>query len=153
MVKQTKSNFIRTTVFLGTMVLIAACGDSTIRTTQEGSLPESTGQSIPKSAQRYDTVNLSQQLEFSKTDLSRRLGVEVGTIFETGVRKVNWRSGALGCPSPGKSYTEALVPGILILLQANGEIYGYHAKVDGTPFFCPRERVEKPASIQDEDLA
>ncbi len=98
-------------------------------------------------------MSLNQQISFSKKDLAQRLGIEPDAITLSGARQVNWRSGALGCPAPGMSYTQALVPGILILLKAGDEAFGYHAKSDGKPFYCPRERVEVPASIQTEDLA
>jgi hypothetical protein len=65
---------------------------------------------------------------------------------------VTWRSGALGCPQPGMYYTEGLVPGSVIYLQANNVIHAYHAKFAGKPFYCPRERVEPPVAGEEGDL-
>jgi aryl-alcohol dehydrogenase-like predicted oxidoreductase len=141
------------TLVSGAMFLLAACNEPNLQTATESSATESASPTLPDSGQERDSMNLTQQLEFSTADLAQRLGVEPDTISVAAVRKVNWRSGALGCPSPGMSYTEALVPGILIMLEANGAGYGYHARVDGQPFLCPPERVEQPASFQAEDLA
>ena len=33
---------------------------------------------------------------------------------------VTWPDGALGCPEPGMSYTQALVPGARLVLEADG---------------------------------
>jgi len=98
-------------------------------------------------------MDVNEQLALAINDLARRLGVEEGDIGTAAVRQVTWRSGALGCPEPGMSYTEALVPGLLIILQVGEEGYGYHARQGGEPFHCPRERVEIPASVTPEDLA
>ena len=114
-------------------------------------------QDAPAAAQGKEasvkSMNLGDQIKFAKEDLAQRLGIEPGSIRLYGARRVNWRSGALGCPQPGLNYTQALVPGVLILLQVDDKSFGYHAKDGAKPFYCPRERIEAPASIQDEDLA
>lgn len=98
-------------------------------------------------------MNVNEQLAFAIADLAGRLSVAESDIGTAAVRQVTWRSGALGCPAPGMSYTEALVPGLLIILQVGEEGYGYHAGQGGQPFYCPRERVEIPASVTPEDIA
>lgn len=98
-------------------------------------------------------MNLNQQLSFSKQDLAGRLGVDIDAIKIKVARQITWRSGALGCPKPGMNYTQALVPGILILLDADGETYGYHAQKNQKPFYCPSRQAVIPDSIQKEDLA
>jgi len=85
---------------------------------------------------------------------------ELGLPFEclrlgfgtTGVVNRDWRSGALGCPEPGMNYTQALVPGALIILAVGKETHGYHAKLGGKPFYCPSERAEEPVYGQDSDM-
>ena len=88
----------------------------------------------------------SEQVNFSKQDLATRLGLKVDDIKVSGATSVHWRSGALGCPKPGMSYTEALVPGVWIVLQVNNRAYRYHAIPHGQPFYCPDERAEAPAT-------
>jgi hypothetical protein len=44
-------------------------------------------------------------------------------------------------------YTQALVPGFRIVLNARGALLAYHASADGQPMFCPAERVVSPAVV------
>lgn len=53
-------------------------------------------------------------------------------IFE----RVTWRSGALGCPQPGLSYTQALVDGYRIVLSLDGIRYEFHGAAGAPPFLC-----------------
>jgi hypothetical protein len=85
-----------------------------------------------------------EQIAFSKQDLANRLGLPMDVIKVSGATPVSWRSGALGCPKPGMSYTDALVPGIWIVLRVDSVVYRYHAKTGGQPFYCPDDRAEQP---------
>ena len=67
-------------------------------------------------------------------DLSERLAVEESTIDVLDARAVTWRNGSVGCPQPDLAYTQALVPGGLIVLRVGDWSYRYHA-ADGGPFF------------------
>ena len=57
---------------------------------------------------------------------------------------VTWSDGSLGCPQPGMMYTQALVPGFRIVLQAGEQTLNYHAMSRGKPVFCPASRVTAP---------
>ena len=49
-------------------------------------------------------------------------------------RAVTWPDGSLGCPEPGMMYTQVLVDGTLVVLEAGGSRYEYHG---GDPLlFC-----------------
>lgn len=89
-------------------------------------------------------MNLNGQIAFAKNDLAVRMDINLESVKLSGAEAVTWRSGALGCPEPGKMYTEALVPGSVIYLQVDNMVYAYHARFAGEPFYCPRERVESP---------
>ena len=98
-------------------------------------------------------VSLNDQIAYSKQDLAQRQGEDVDSILIVAARQVTWRSGALGCPGQGMAYTQALVPGVLIVLQVGDEHFSYHARRDEIPFYCPWERAETPASMEAEDRA
>ena len=100
-----------------------------------------------------EEMGLSEQIASSSKDLADHLGIELESIVLRGVREVTWRNSALGCPTAGMSYTQAMVPGVVIILEASGETYSYHAKTDGKPLYCPKERIELPIYIQTEDVA
>ena len=102
---------------------------------------------------REEATDFNQQLLFSKKDLAERLGISAEVIKIKAARKIVWRSGALGCPKPNMSYTQALVPGVLIVLEVEGKIFGYHAQENQMPFFCPSAQAVIPDSVQKDDLA
>ena len=97
-------------------------------------------------------MNLNEQVEYSRNNLAQRMGVELGSVEISSAQTVTWRSGALGCPKPGMSYTESLVPGASIFLRVGNTFHAYHSKRDGNPFYCPRERVEQPLLDQTQDV-
>jgi len=98
-----------------------------------------------KPANTATPQNPGTQMSAAKEDLSVRTGVPVDEITAIEARAVNWGSGALGCPDKGKSYMMSIVPGVLLLLQADGKTYRYHASATGVPFHCPDTRAEAPA--------
>ena len=90
-------------------------------------------------------VGLQQVIVAARQDLAGRRGIEVDSIQVLEADAVNWRSGAIGCPQPGVYYTQALVPGYRLLLQAGSEVFAYHCRQGGDPFLCPPGRAETPA--------
>lgn len=92
-----------------------------------------------------DGVSVDQQIEGAKMDLASILGVEVDVIAVKEARSVQWGSGALGCPKPGMSYTQALVPGLRVLLEVDGAVYYYHGGRGSMLFNCPAKLAQAPA--------
>lgn len=73
---------------------------------------------------------------FAVADLARMLGIAEDEITLVLQEEVTWRDGSLGCPLPGFSYTQALVDGSRIVLEAGGEEYSYHQAAGRAPFYC-----------------
>ena len=140
---------IQSILLVGLLANVAACEATDDQQPVEPSLTDSEQSTDPERKIVASPMNLNGQIEFSKKDLAQRLDVPPESVELSGARQVTWRSGALGCPEPGRSYTEALVPGPVIYLQVDNMIHAYHAKFAGEPFYCPRERVEQPV-IEDE---
>ncbi|GAA5094067.1 hypothetical protein GCM10025760_24950 [Microbacterium yannicii] len=69
-------------------------------------------------------------------DLAAR-GV-TGTPELVSAHAVTWRNGALGCPQPGMSYTQALVDGMRVVVSVDGTAYDYHFGTSDTPRLCER---------------
>lgn len=92
-----------------------------------------------------EELSMDQQIKDAIADLAGRTGVAVDAITVKEARAVQWSSGAMGCPKPGMNYTQALVPGIRLLLEAEGTIYYYHGGRQTSLFNCPAERAEAPA--------
>ena len=92
-----------------------------------------------------ESISMNQQITGATKDLADRIGVAADVITVKDARSVQWGSGAMGCPKPGMNYTQALVPGIRLLLEANGTIYYYHGSMGKSLFYCPAERAKAPA--------
>jgi hypothetical protein len=70
------------------------------------------------------------------TDLAGRLGIDAAQIAVVSATAVTWNDGSLGCPQPGQNYTQALVPGYQVILEAGGKQYPYHASERGGFKLC-----------------
>ena len=75
-------------------------------------------------------------IEQAKEDLARRLSTSEAQITIVDAKDVTWPNSSLGCPQPGMLYAEVLTPGYLILLNANGKDYEYHAGKSSDAFYC-----------------
>ena len=132
-------------VLVGLFTGLTACDVENNNPVPESSIADSQQEDLSAQASIPAPMNMNGQIAFAKKDLAKRLDVDLDSIKLSSANAVTWRSGALGCPEPGKMYTEALVPGAVIYLQVNNMIHAFHAKFAGEPFYCPRERVESPA--------
>jgi len=70
-------------------------------------------------------------------ELAGRLNLAERTIELVGsVEEITWSDSSLGCPEPGKMYSQVLIPGYKFQLRGGGKIYQVHAG-KGTVKFCP----------------
>jgi hypothetical protein len=72
-------------------------------------------------------------------DAAQRSNLTPYEIVLVSAAAVTWPDGALGCPRPDVMYTQALVPGYRIVLQAGEQLLNYHAGSRGSPRYCPAE--------------
>ena len=78
---------------------------------------------------------LAAEVEAAVLDLAARLGDDA--FSETLVaHELTWPDGSLGCPEPGKSYSQALVPGYRIEIRSADTVYTYHGAEGQAPFLC-----------------
>ena len=78
-------------------------------------------------------------------DAQQRSQIEPAQVRVVQSEAVTWRDGSLGCPEPGRMYTQALVKGYRIRVQAGTALLEYHASHNGHWLYCPMERVSDPA--------
>ncbi len=71
-----------------------------------------------------------------KADVVERAGVEESAITVVRSQAVTWSDGSLGCPQPGMNYTQALVDGYWVVLEADGVFYDYRATARGSFTLC-----------------
>ena len=102
-----------------------------------------------QSGQAVSEPELSQQLTEAIQDLAGRLDVQSDDIKVIVEKNVTWRDGSLGCPKEGMMYTQALVPGMLIVLRVDGSEYEYHSGGGRAPFYCENPVSPVPRSSAD----
>ena len=98
-----------------------------------------------KPADHAKGMTYQEQIDMAQNDLLERMNITEDQVEVWEAVGVDWRSGALGCPKKGMNYTQALVPGFLIVLRVGETEHHYHARRGDKPFFCPPGRVEEPA--------
>jgi hypothetical protein len=86
-----------------------------------------TGEPATVSPARWDAI---------VADLASR-GV-TGTPQLESAHAVTWNNGALGCPSPGMVYTQALVDGMRVIVPVDGPTYDYRFGTSDAPKLCTR---------------
>jgi hypothetical protein len=62
---------------------------------------------------------------------------------------VVWNDGSLGCPEPGMQYTQALVNGYWVVINAAGQTYDFRVGRDGSFRLCPAGRGRPPLKSDD----
>ena len=75
-------------------------------------------------------------LQKAITDAATQAGVDPAAVTVVSAEATTWNDGSLGCPEPGKVYTQALVPGYKIVLEAGGRTLDYHASETGSVKLC-----------------
>ena len=96
--------------------------------------PEGGPSSVPPApATGNPTVHADLQsiVEAARQDASSRTGLPPEAIKVLSAARVTWSDGSLGCPLPGMLYTQALVPGVRVMLEAGGQVLDYHAGARG----------------------
>jgi hypothetical protein len=89
-------------------------------------------------------ANLRSIIAATKADAASGLGIQPDAVEVVRAESVTWSDGSLGCPKPGMSYTQALVPGYRVILKAGGQELDYHAAANGRFFVCPPGRAIPP---------
>ncbi len=83
---------------------------------------------------------LASIIQAAKEDVAHRTRLDRGTIRLGGVESVTWPDGSLGCPQPDVMYTQMLVPGYRVRIEAGGQSWVYHAAKSGAPVLCPSDK-------------
>ncbi len=69
-------------------------------------------------------------------DAATRTGAARASITIAEATAETWPTGALGCPSPGVMYTQAIVNGWKVILEAGGTRIDYRASGPGRFRVC-----------------
>jgi hypothetical protein len=91
-------------------------------------------------------AQLQEAVQAALKDAASRSGRDAASLQVVLAEPVTWPSGAMGCPAPGRMYTQALVPGYRIRIAAGSQTLDYHGGREGPPSYCPAERVTPPVA-------
>jgi len=69
-------------------------------------------------------------------DAAQRTATEAAAVDVIQAEAVTWNDGSLGCPEPGMFYTQALVDGYQVILQAGDEELDYRVGAGGGFRIC-----------------
>jgi hypothetical protein len=78
-------------------------------------------------------------------DAARRFQVAESAVVLARAEQVTWGDGSLGCPQPGMSYTQALVPGYRVTASTPAGQMLYHTDAHGNVVTCAAGRA-RPAA-------
>ncbi|MDL1895030.1 hypothetical protein FBQ82_02040 [Anaerolineae bacterium CFX7] len=90
-------------------------------------VPTITRNATPTNQSPANDPTLEKLIEDAKQDLMQRANVPADAITVVSAEPVEWRDASLGCPIEGMMYAQVITPGYLIVLEANGQEYEYHA--------------------------
>ncbi len=88
--------------------------------------------------------DLQSMVQKALADAARRTGRDETTLKVLSAEAVTWPDGSVGCPEPGMLYTQALVPGYRVRIQAGTELLDYPANRRGQLVLCPPSRATDP---------
>jgi hypothetical protein len=108
----------------------SAGGDPTVNPSENSSGTPTPGGAAPTGTPGGTAV------EQATADLVTKLGVPAAGVKVVSAEEVTWSDGSLGCPEQGMRYTQALVNGMRIVLEADGKRYEYHSGGSRAPFLC-----------------
>lgn len=135
-----------TTVALGVgaLLLLSACGGATDDAPPVGEDAEGTTSSADDSGEgggggaggAGSDDDLREETELAIADASEGRDIAEEEIEVVRVEEVEWPDGSLGCPKEGEMYSQAIVPGYLVVLEVDGEELYYHGAEGEDPFHC-----------------
>ena len=107
--------------------------------TAAGTEASGTASTMPSSgtdATLSDDLRTRPAVAAAIADTATREGVAPGEVVIAAWSPVTWNDGSIGCPQKGRSYTQALVGGELLLLRVGTGLFQYHASEGGPLAYC-----------------
>lgn len=127
-------------VLIAAPILVAACaatgGPEPTDSTEPSPSPAASESLPPLDSGPVPTEMFAAILE----DAAGLAGVDASALTVIEAAAVTWSDGSLGCPEPGMMYTQALVPGYRIRVDAAGAPMTYHTRATSVFVLCPPER-------------
>ena len=119
----------------GTLIVLYVGDDQSLLTLLENALGKQIAGREPIVSETPSMPDVSSEADSTaRRELSARLGVEPGDLRLVYSRILEFSDGSLGCPDAGFSYTQAIIPGYILLYELEGTRYPFHVSIDGQLF-------------------
>jgi hypothetical protein len=129
---------------LAMALICIAVGACTSGASEQPPMTSAQPASAKDSTMAHDRTVAASLLEKVLQDAEKRTGAPRSQIEIISTEKITWNDGALGCPQPDRMYTQALVPGYRIRVQAADQALDYHAAETGRFVVCTAQAPENP---------
>lgn len=135
MLRHAPSRFILATALV---VIVAGCSASAGATAPPASATRPPMITLPPSASSSPETSIvpPQLLDPVLADAAQRTGAELSAVQVVEATSRTWNDGSLGCPKPGVMYTQAIVDGYQVIVEANGQKLDYRVPVQGGFNIC-----------------
>lgn len=104
--------------------------------TATGTDDDGTDDGQPDAGDGEDGMSTDDPETFARADAAQRAGVEPADVVVVVHEDVTWPDGSLGCPAPDQFYTQALVAGYRVVVEAGGEQFHYHGQSGQPATYC-----------------
>ncbi len=112
--KSKRTQIILSSLVISLILLSSACGLSPDQNSDPAEAPL-----LPE--------DIDSLVMLAKFDLALKTGADIEKMDTESVEEFNFSDASLGVPEPGVEYTQVITPGYIIILNAEGETYEYHA--------------------------
>ena len=102
-------------ILLISILLLSACSLSGNNQPVEEALPPE----LPEDTESLEIL--------AKFDLTLKTGVDIENIVTKSIEETLFDDASLGVPEAGVTYDAIVTPGYIIMLEAGGDLYEYHA--------------------------
>ena len=113
--KPKRTQIILSTLVISLILLSSACSLFPDQNSDPGEV-------IPPLSEDIDSLVM-----LAKLDLALKTGADIEKMDADSVEEFDFADASLGVPEPGVAYTQVITPGYIIILNAEGATYEYHA--------------------------
>ena len=120
------------------VLIVAACSAGAGATAPPASHTRPPVVTLPPSASPSSETSIvpDELLDPVLADAAQRTAADPSAIQVVQATSTTWNDGSLGCPERGVMYTQAIVDGYRLIVEANGQKLDYRVPVQGGFKIC-----------------
>ena len=95
--------------------------------------------------QKFDITTLSSfeidSVNNIKMLLANQLEIPAKELSLISYKRILWEDSSIGCPQLGHLYSQNIIPGVKLTLQAHGKEYNYHGDTSYNFIYCNKKNI------------